>query len=149
MTKAELLRFLRRHRLGVLSSIADDGRPQAAVVGIAVSDSFEIVFDSVESSRKVRNLGARPRAAFVIGGIQPPEERTAQVEGIADEPAGEELERLKEIYYLVYPDGRLRLSWPGLVYVRVRPSWIRSSDFHSAPPHIVEFDAAALGGETT
>jgi hypothetical protein len=49
------------------------------------------------------------------------------------------LERLKELYFLQFPDGRDRQSWPGLVYVRARPGWIRFSDFNRVPPEIVEF----------
>jgi hypothetical protein len=135
---------MRRYRLGVVTSRAEDGQPQAAVVGIAISDSFEIFFDSVDTTRKIRNLRADPRTAMVLGGVHPPEERTVQLEGIADEPRGAELERLKRLYYLVYPDGTSRLEWPGLVYVRVRPAWIRYSDFHVSPPDIEEFTAASL-----
>lgn len=67
-----------------------------------------------------------------------------QYEGIADEPEGEERERLTAVYYDVYPDGRDRLSWPGLTYVRVRPQWIRFSDFGRPEPFIVEFTAEGL-----
>ena len=67
-----------------------------------------------------------------------------QYEGLADEPSGVELERLTEIYYGVYPDGRARRSWPGLIYVRVRPTWIRYSDYNVDPPQIVEFNADQL-----
>ena len=75
----------------------------------------------------------------------PGDERTVQYEGVADEPSGGELERLKQIYYAVYPDGPSRLSWPGLTYVRVRPRWIRYSDFGQATPLIVEFTGDQLG----
>ena len=37
-----------------------------------------------------------------------------------------------------------RASWPDLTYFRVRPSWIRFSDFNSAPPRIVEFSSEHL-----
>jgi hypothetical protein len=113
--------------------------PQAAVVGIAVSDRFEIVFDTLSSTRKAINLRANPKAAFVVGGLTAGDERTAQIEGLADEPSGAELERLKRVYYDVYPDGPSRLSWNGLIYVRVRPTWIRFSDYNQGPPLIVEF----------
>ena len=118
--------------------------PQAAVVGIAVSDRFEIVFDTLSSTRKAINLKANPKAALVVGGLNPGDERTAQVEGIADEPSGEELERLRGVYYGVFPDGPSRLSWTGLIYVRVRPAWIRFSDYNQNPPIVVEFTAADL-----
>ena len=38
------------------------------------------------------------------------------------------------------------LSWPGIVYFRVRPTWIRFSDFSKDPPTIVEFNAENLAG---
>ena len=120
---------------------ANDG---FAVVGFAISDEFEIIFDTLDSTRKVANLRQNPRLAFVIGGLRPGDERTAQYEGIADEPSGPELDRPTEIYYRVYPDGRSRRSWAGLIYVRVRPTWIRYSDYNVGPPQIVEFTADQL-----
>jgi hypothetical protein len=54
------------------------------------------------------------------------------------------LERLKAVYYTVYPGGPGRLSWRGLIYVRVRPTWIRYSDYNVNPPEIVEFRAEQL-----
>ena len=60
------------------------------------------------------------------------------------EDPGTERERLTNAYYAVYPDGRDRLSWPGLTYVRVRPQWIRYSDFGQPTPLIVEFTAGQL-----
>ena len=144
MDRPTLLEFLRRHRLAVEASVSPTVSPQAAVVGIAITDRFEIVFDTVESTRKVRNLRRNPKVAFVIGGMQEGEERTVQYEGIADEPAGAELERVKATYYQVYPDGPSRLSWPGLIYVRVRPTWIRYTDYTVVPTQIAEFTAEEL-----
>jgi hypothetical protein len=34
--------------------------------------------------------------------------------------------------------------WPGLIYVRVRPTWIRYSDYNVDPPQIVEVTADQL-----
>jgi hypothetical protein len=62
-----------------------------------------------------------------------------QYEGVADEPNGLELEQLKEHYFVRFPEGRDRQSWPGILYLRVRPRWIRFSNFKTTPPEIVEF----------
>jgi hypothetical protein len=43
-----------------------------------------------------------------------------------------------------YPDGPSRLSWPGLIYVRVRPTWIRYSNYSVDLPEIVEFSVQQL-----
>ena len=113
-------------------------------MAFAVTDAFGLVIDTVETSRKVRNLRHNPKIAFAIGGLTDHDERTVQYEGLADEPRGEELERLKEIYFSRFPEGRDRQSWPGLLYIRARPTWIRYSDYNRSPAQIVEFDAAHL-----
>jgi hypothetical protein len=114
------------------------------VVGIAVSDDFEIVFDTIDSSRKARNLRQRAAIAFVLGGLAPNDERTVQYEGIADEPSGAEHARLTDLYLGVFPDGRERQQWPGLIYLRAKPTWLRYSDYNQDPPQIVELDRTAL-----
>jgi len=146
MDPKSLLSFLRGHRLAVQSSVSAMDRPQAAVIGFAITDRFEIIFDTLASTRKAKNLRQNPRLALVIGGLIAGDERTVQYEGIADEPRGEELERLKAIYYDVFPDGPSRAKWPGIMYVRVRPEWIRYSDYNVNPPLIVEFTADKLIG---
>ncbi len=135
MTRRELVSFLRKYRLAVQASVTPAGAPQAAVVGFAVSDALEIVFDTVTTSRKYANLRADPRIALVIGWEH---EITAQIEGVADFPTGDELERVRACYFAAYPDGRDRLAWPDITHVRVRPNWVRYSDFAQDPPHIVE-----------
>lgn len=140
----KLLEFLRSHRLAVQASVSVDGGSQAAVVGFAVSDHFEIVFDTLQTTRKAQNLRKNPRVALVIGGLIAGDERTVQYEGIADEPSGADLERLKQIYYSVYRDGPSRASWPGLIYIRAKPKWVRYSDYNQNPPEIVEFRSEDL-----
>ncbi|HEU5478456.1 MAG TPA: pyridoxamine 5'-phosphate oxidase family protein [Candidatus Tumulicola sp.] len=144
MTTAELLAFMRGNKLAVQASVSTTNAAQAAVVGIAVTDALEVVFDTLDSTRKVANLRTNPQLAFVIGGPVPGDERTVQYEGVADEPTGPELERIRAAYFSAWPDGRSRANWPGLIYVRVRPTWIRYSDFNQHPPLVVEFDAGRL-----
>jgi general stress protein 26 len=148
MTTAELLSFLRRHPLAVQASVSAAGDPQAAVVGVAVTDDFEIFFDTSDTSRKVSNLRRNPKIALVIGGTIDGDERTVQYEGIADEPSGAELQRMKDLYFQSFPDGRERQSWPGITYIRARPTWVRYSDFTQVPPQMIEFDSAQLGSST-
>ena len=135
MTRSELVAFLRRHRLCVQASIASSGAPQAAVVGFAVTDELELVFDTLSTTRKVHNLRRDPRIAVVVGWDA---EQTAQIEGIADEPIGDDLARLQRAYDAVFPDGAERRRWPNITYVRVRPTWVRYSDFGASPPVVVE-----------
>jgi general stress protein 26 len=142
MTRAQLVAFIRKHRWGVEASVASTGAPQAAVVGIAVSDQLELVFDTLDNTRKCTNLRRDGRVAFVIGWD---DAQTVQLEGVADEPAGDELARLQAVYFEAFADGPSRLSWPGITYFRVRPTWVRYSDFRGAEPLIVELGPAELG----
>jgi hypothetical protein len=127
LSRSELLEYLRERRYCVQASVAANGAPQAAVIGFAVSDDLEIVFDTLASTRKCGNLRRDGRIALVVGTGE--DERTMQIEGVADEPAGAELERLKAVYFAVFPDGVERLKWEGITHVRVRPSFVRFSDF--------------------
>jgi pyridoxine/pyridoxamine 5'-phosphate oxidase len=138
MNEAELVDFIRSYKWAVEATASTTLSPQAAIIGIAVTDQLELVFDTLASSRKAINLQANPRIALVIGGWNEQDSRTAQYEGIADFPDGEELERIKQIYFATFADGPTRLSWPGITYVRVKPTWIRYSDFRSVPPVITE-----------
>lgn len=135
---------MRRHRLAVQASVATMGGVQAAVVGIAVTDRFEIVFDTLETTRKAGNLARDGRIALVIGGLLDGEEQTVQYEGFADRPAGSELQSLQETYFRVFPDGRERLKWPGLIHLRIKPQWLRFSDYLTDPPTIIEMDRAQI-----
>lgn len=138
MNEADLYAFMTRWKLGVLGTLSHANTPQSALVGIAVSERLEIIFDTVKTSRKYPNLIARPACTFVIGGWSTGEQ-TVQYEGTAEELKSPHLERYQEIYFKTWRDGPARMSWPGIVYFVVRPAWIRYSDFDQNPPLIREF----------
>lgn len=140
MDRSDIHSFMAQFRYGVVSSIASDGTPQSALVGIATTPALEIIFDTVKTSRKYPNLIERPSCSFVVGWAG---EQTVQFEGVAFEPAGEELKRYQETYFAAWPDGPARMSWPGITYFVVRPRWVRYSDFDQSPRLIVEIDFSA------
>jgi len=135
MTRAELHTFIAGHRYAVLGTVSSGGTPQGAVVGIAVTSDLEIVFDTVKTSRKYGNLLARPECSVTLW----TSETTVQYEGRATELTGSELEGYREAYFAAFPDGRDRLSWPGITHFVIRPKWIRYSDFDKNPQQIEEF----------
>jgi len=143
-----ILDFVRRHRMAVQASTAANGAPQAAVVGVAVSDRLELVFDTNVTSRKLLNLRRDPRIALVLG-WDLEEGCTLQVEGLADEPTGFERMRLQAVYLTAFTDGAERVGDPNITYVRVRPTWLRLSDFRTIPPTVIEVELTwPPGGET-
>ena len=140
MDKAELLSYIRTHKLAVIGTIGLDGRPQGALVGVGVTDSFQIIFDTASDSRKHQNLQRDTRIAATFSG---PGEQTLQVEGRA-KPVSvtEQSDALyREAYYSAWPDGRERRAWPKIAYWRIEPHWARYSDYRRGPL-IVEFDFA-------
>lgn len=137
MTKETLYQFIDSQELAVLGSVAPDGTPQSALVGIAVTPELEIVFDTVNTSRKYRNLLRNPEAALVIGWEN---ELTVQYEGRARELGSAELTRYHEVYFAKWLDGRARLQWPGIAYFVVEPRWIRYSDFNEGSRGVVEMN---------
>jgi hypothetical protein len=131
MEQSELLAYLRSQRLGVLGTLAPSGEPQAALVGYAVTPDLEILFDTLQTTRKYRNMTANPRVSFTVGNtVGHGDECTVQYEGIAEELAGELLRRLQPVYFATWPDGVERVQWPHITWFVIRPRWIRYSDFN-------------------
>ena len=141
MTKAELLVFLRSHRLAVVASVDPAGAPAAAVVGFGVSDKFEVIFDTLSTTRKATNWRSNNKAAAVIGWD---DEVTVQINGIADEPQREELGPLTEVYFTAWPECRTHQAWANITYFRIRPTWLRLSDYRPDGHGITEWTAAEL-----
>lgn len=136
MKRSDLYLFMKQHRYGVVSSIAADGTPQSALVGIGITSDLQIVFDTMRTTRKYANLIRDPRCSFVVGWSG---EQTLQFEGIAEEPTGDDLRRFQAAYFETWPDGIDRMNWPNLTYFVVHPRWLRYSDYDQSPSLIQEF----------
>ncbi len=126
MTKQFLYDFISRSKYAVLATVNENNEPEAATLGIAVNEDLHIIFDTLDTSRKFRNLLSNPKAALVItiG------EETVQYEGRAllHTPAGD-TDAMLGIYLAAFPDGRKRQSDPSTVYFTIKPKWIRFSSF--------------------
>ena len=144
LTRAHLLAFMRQERYAVQASVSASGTPQIAVVGVVVSDRFEVFFDTLDSTRKAANLRRNPAIAVALGPTAEATERTVQLEGTADEPRGDDLQRLLDLYFDRFPDVRDRQRWPGIMYFRVTPTWLRYSDFSTNPPIVAELSGGEL-----
>ena len=124
-----LYNFISKHKYAVLSTVTKENLPEAALVGIAVTTDLKIIFDTVSTSRKYENLITNPSIAFVIGWDN---EQTIQYEGIARIPTTKEFDKLLEIYFKAFPDGKERKeNWKDIAYFFVEPKWIRYSDFNN------------------
>ena len=130
MTLEEVFDIARRKRFVVVSTVDESGAPEAALMGFALTQGNEVVFDTLSTSRKAVNLALNPKAALVIGWD---DNISLQIEGLARRPTGDGLASAKTAYFREWPDGRARENWPNIAYVVVRPKWIRYSNYSGAP----------------
>ncbi len=129
---SDFLRLMRGHPLAVVSTVDPSGQPQGALIGVATTDAFDVIFDTVTTSRKHANLLADPRVAVTFADAH---ETTLQLEGrawpVSTSAPGDGAYR--EAYFAAWPDGRARLAWPTLALWRIEPLWLRYSDFAAGP----------------
>jgi antitoxin (DNA-binding transcriptional repressor) of toxin-antitoxin stability system len=133
MTRDHFVEFVRAARQGVVATVDVHGDPEAALVGLAVNDAAEVIFDSLSGARKVHNVRAHPRVALVIGcdgGV------SVQVEGVADILAGSVRDKYGAIYLSQFPGARALND--ELSIVRVVPLWTRYYDARQAPALVLE-----------
>jgi hypothetical protein len=133
---ARLYGFMKERRVGVIATSGEGNRPEAALMNIAVTPNLEIIFETTAATRKSVNLTRNPRVSFVIGWQG---DRTLQYDGLVDRPQGAELDRIKAFFLSVFPQKMSDEFWPGNDYFRVRPCWMRLSDYN-IPRRIEEFD---------
>lgn len=133
--KDAIYQFISQNKLAVVSTIGKDGKPESALVGIAVSTNLEIIFDTIKTSRKYQNILADKHVAVVVGWDN---ETTVQYEGDAEVLGNDAIsDQYREVYYVTWPDGRHRAeTWPGLVHIRITPKWARYSNFNE--PVVIE-----------
>ena len=67
MTLEEVFDIAKTNRYLVVSTVDESGAPEAALMGFALTQAKEVVFDTLSTSRKAVNLARNPAAALVIG----------------------------------------------------------------------------------
>ncbi len=125
LSKEDAYAFLNSTGFGAVATVSARGAPEAAAINFAVTKDLELVFETIQTTRKCINLRNDPRVAIVCWRG----DETLQYEGIADEPQETALEELLETFFAVQPEARGHRGWPGLIYVRLRPRWLRWSRY--------------------
>lgn len=136
MTKSDLQGFISRHPLAVLGTASLSGEPESALMRVIVTPQLELFFDTRTETRKYRNFLENPRCSFVIGCTGP---ASIQYEGDLAQPEGEELARLKALYFAEVPQARERESRADIAWLVARPRWLRYSDYSRQPFQTEEF----------
>jgi len=130
----KILEFIKTKKIGVLATIAPDGRPEAAVVEYVATDKLEIIFNTFSTYRKYKNLKHNPNVAFVIGW----DDITVQYEGHAIEAKGNLEDLCKKIHSAKIKHKTKFSEMPTVRYFNIKPRWIRYIDYSKKPWEVFE-----------
>jgi general stress protein 26 len=133
--------FLSHQPMATISTLSyKTGKPEAALIAFVELDNLEIVFETFHDTRKYQNLQQDPSVALVVG-WNAKKHITLQYEGIASEiPTSDTAKYIETFLNKDTPCTEKFLRNPKVRLFKIRPSWIRFSDYTGAAPKIVELD---------
>jgi len=132
----KIYEFIKKHSLGVVSTVTSDFLPEAAVVGISENENLELIFGTSRKSRKYYNLLRNPRVAVVIGWESG---KTLQYEGEAVELKDDTGRQAAiETHLAKIPSAAKYLSDADEAVFKIIPKWIRYSDVSFDPWEVIE-----------
>ena len=124
MKKTEILTFIYSHDLCVLSTVNPKNTPEAAVIKFAITNNFEIIFNTYNTYRKYKNMHSNQNVAVVIGGEKG---ITVQYEGKVQELSGKELEQYSALFHQKHTKSKWH-THPQTRFFKIIPVWLRYSD---------------------
>ncbi|TSC69973.1 MAG: hypothetical protein CEO12_635 [Parcubacteria group bacterium Gr01-1014_46] len=135
--KTEALEFMMSQKGGVVSTLSGD-QPESAFVFYDADENFSIYFPTVITSRKHQNIKINNKVSFTISSVKPP--RTIQMNGIAEEVTDKDVTENALGNYIDIATDEMRnkapitkLNWKdGVVLYRVKPTWLKWSDYSDA-----------------
>lgn len=135
--RARVLDILRQGRDMTLATIRPDGYPQATTVSY-VHDGLAIYAGIGLGSQKAQNIERNSRVSATINLEYPDWKhiRGISLAGTAEFVQGtEQVERVAQTFLRKFPEakdfapGPVSLPWPGLLFVRVRPTVVSLLDY--------------------
>jgi nitroimidazol reductase NimA-like FMN-containing flavoprotein (pyridoxamine 5'-phosphate oxidase superfamily) len=108
VTHKEAFTFLNGHKLGVLSTVSENGAAWGAAIYFVVDDTLNFYFFTHIKSKKYNNITKHPQAGLTIA--DDAEQTTVQVSGkVTEVQTGDELDMAYSKLVHVHPPGQL--SW--------------------------------------
>ncbi len=131
--------LINQNKLAVLSTVTPENISESAVVEISARDNLELIFDTLPSFRKYKNLQNNQNVSAVIG-LEP---ATMQYEGIAVELSGKELDEYKQVHFAKFPEA-VKFEKLGIKFFKIIPKWIRYTDVSRQPWEVFEIKFPVL-----
>jgi general stress protein 26 len=120
-------------KVGVVSTISNEGKPEAAVVYFSIDENLDIYFTTRSLSRKYKNIAANPFVAFVVYSEMPAQ--TIQLEGTATaitDPA-KQASLFSEVAALANEDTDQppidQIQNSEIMFIKVTTTWARLGNF--------------------
>jgi len=126
--------FIKKQSLATLSTADKKGKPESAVMAMAVTDKGEILMSTEPSTRKIQNLSINPLSSIIVGGLDSP---SVQLDGETNIASGVMAQEVKNQILAIHPNTADYLSATS-VFLRFTLKWLRYSDFSTNPPEIFE-----------
>jgi general stress protein 26 len=121
-----LYQYIHKRMIGVLATTNSKGNSEAAAMEFGDTKNLKLIFNTLQSTRKYKNLKNNPHVAFVIGWE---DWTTVQYEGIAAELKGTKLAKYKKIMFAKNSQFQKWETLPNMAYFVVTPKWIRYSPY--------------------
>ncbi len=140
---SEIIQFLTRERVCVLSVILADGSPHAATVHFSMSlesaEPLKIYIQTYDASTKAQPfLDGKTGKAAVVFGFSEQDWQTLQMRGSARRvTVQEELDKIYKIHYAKNPEAEKHKSSKTVV-LEFTPTWWRYTDLKTKPPTVIE-----------
>lgn len=139
-TKKRIIRdLINQNKLAVLSTVTSENKSESAVVEISARENLELIFDTLLTFRKYKNLKNNRHVSVVIG-LEP---ATIQYEGIAAELEDKELEECKQIHFQKFPEA-IKFEKLGIRFFKIIPKWIRYTNVSKQPWEVFEVKPPVL-----
>ncbi|MCA9834679.1 MAG: pyridoxamine 5'-phosphate oxidase family protein [Thermomicrobiales bacterium] len=131
--------FINAFPLGVVATIQSDGNPSAALIGMAATDTGEVLFCAKSDGRTLRNLHQHSRIAVVF---TDGDTTSLQVEGDARIPVEDDLAACLDAWLAANPTSGISKPESDLVLLAVQPAWVRQYSVTTGTPAILEYNVS-------
>jgi hypothetical protein len=135
LSLSEFVEFARAAELAVLATASPGAKPEATLLGIAVTDSGELVVDIPGYACTLANIERNNQVAVVIGwdkGV------SIQVEGHIRLVTDAERRAYAQTYLARFPGSRV--ADPGIEVAVITPAWVRRHDTSTEPASTLHAD---------
>ncbi len=131
-----IIKFLKRHRIAVLTTLIKDDQPHSAALHYSFNENpFYFVFWTGSNSRKLSGLQKNvPSKGSLVIGFSEEEWLTMQMEGeVKWVSEKSELDEVWPAYAEKYKERKTYYDSPDAVIVKFTPTWWRYSEVKPSP----------------